>query len=230
VSKVPDVLGEDVESLAGIDRRLAAVLRASLVSDALDALGARRQCLGWEIEPLRAEVVLVGRAFPCVVTEVLEPSARPYEGLLNALDAIGPGEVFVAATNRSTRGAVWGELLSTTCLSRGAVGAVTDGLVRDVAQIRELGFPVYARGSVPYDSHGRFEVTAIQTKVIIDDVEIEPGTLIIADDDGIVVVPRQLEAEVLQRAVDKAGGESEFRHLVLGGVPASEAFRRTGVL
>ena len=83
-----------------------------------------------------------------------------YVGLLAALDAVGRGDVVVVASGPSDAAAVWGELLSNACLARGAVGTVTDGLIRDSAQIAELGYPVFARGTSPLDIHGRLEVVA----------------------------------------------------------------------
>ncbi len=209
---------------------LRRVLRSALVSDALDALGRRQQCLGWDIRPLDETGVLVGHAFPCTASAVSEPSPSPYVGLLRALDAVGPGEVLVVATGRTGVGAVWGELLSTACAARGSVGAVTDGLVRDVDQVRRLGFPVHARGTVPYDSHGRYEITSVREPVIIDGVPIDPGALVVADVDGVVVVPAELESEVLRRVITKAEGESEFRRRVVAGMLPSRAFAETGVL
>lgn len=205
-------------------------LRSALVADVLDGLGRRDRSLGPGIVPLRSADVLVGRAFPVSVVEVDTPVVPPYQGLLRALDAIGRDEVFVYPSSRSNRAAVWGELVSTACMARGVAGALTDGLVRDTERIRMLGFPVFARGTLPLDVNGRLEVVGHGTDAIIDDVRIRPGELIVADADGVVVIPLEIEAEAVALALDKDAREAEFRSAVAAGMPATVAFDRFRVL
>ncbi len=209
---------------------LRLVLRSSLVADALDSLGRRHQCLGWDIVPLERGRRLIGHAFPVSLVEVDAVPEVPYVELLRALDAIGPDEVFVVPTARSERAAVWGELLSSGCLAAGAAGALTDGLVRDAELVRGLGFPVFARGTLPSDINGRFEVTGHGEPVELDGVRIERGDLVVGDEDGVVVVPTTLRNDVIARALAKDTDENRFRQAVAEGVKPSEAFRRYGTL
>jgi regulator of RNase E activity RraA len=146
------------------------------------------------------------------------------------LDAVRPGDVVVAACDRSDAAAVWGELTSSSCVARGAAGLVTDGPCRDVEQVRALGFPVWARGTSPRDVHGRLEFGPHGVPVTVDGVAIAPGDLVVADADGVVVVPAAVADDVLRRAAEKASAEDELRDAVLGGTPIGEAFRRFGVL
>src|SRR5665647_3184156 len=169
-------------------------LNAAVISDCLDAVGLRRQCLATGIVPMT------------------------------------PGGVFVTPTGRATDIAVWGELLSTAAQRRGAAGAVTDGLVRDIRGIRKLGFPVWSTGRIPYDSMGRHEVVAHRVPAVIDGVVIEPRDLIVADDDGVVVVPQALTGQIVEAAAQKRASERAFRTAVSDGIGATEAFRRFGVL
>ena len=111
-------------------------LGSAVVSDVLDAAGFRRQCLGPGLSPLERDHVIVGTAFPVAIQRVFDIPEAPFAGLLAALDAIGPGDVFVTPTQRATDIAVWGELLSTASGRRGAVGAITDGLIRDTRAVR----------------------------------------------------------------------------------------------
>jgi len=205
-------------------------LNAAVISDCLDAVGLRRQCLATGIVPMTADGVMAGYAFPVAIERVDDVPEHPFVGLVAALDAIGPGEVFVTPTGRATDIAVWGELLSTAAQRRGAAGAVTDGLVRDIRGIRKLGFPVWSTGRIPYDSMGRHEVVAHRVPAVIDGVVIEPRDLIVADDDGVVVVPQALTGQIVEAAAQKRASERAFRTAVSDGIGATEAFRRFGVL
>lgn len=220
----------------GIDRQhveLAARLGASLLSDALDGLGHRHQCLAWDIVAVCGSGrggAVAGRAFPLVLEAVDAPAATPYRGLLAALDAVTPGDLIVVPTARDPATAVWGELLSTAGLARGAAGVVTDGMVRDVRQVDALEFPVFARGTVPTDIDGRLEVVGHGESALIDDVTIAPGDLVAADADGVVVVPAAVADEVIDRASAKRDDEQSFRRAVEGGMLPSEAYRTYRVL
>ncbi|CDR17759.1 RraA family protein [Streptomyces iranensis] len=207
------------------------LLTSALASDALDALGRRRQCLGPDIRPLGLAQRVVGRAHTVHAVAAAEVSpARPYEGLLSALDHTAPGTVFVFHTGRSDAAGVWGELVTTACLSRQVAGALTDGLIRDVSRVQALGFPVFSRGATPYDSKGRVDVVEELVPVTIDGVRIDPGDLIVGDADGVCVVPAELEEKVISLVREKRAGEREFREAVARGVPVTDAFRTYRVL
>ena len=209
---------------------LRSVLTASLAADSMDALGLGANCLGWDIVALQPQDVLIGRAFTVHQIEIDGPRTTPYRGLLRALDEIGPDEVFVIPTGRSTKAAVWGELLSTASRHRGAAGALTDGLVRDATKVRRLGFPVFARGTSPLDTNGRLEISDIAPEVTIDGVSICRGDLIVADADGVVIVPWEAVPDVAAAAREKSRGEAQFRRAVTNGTAPSVAFERYKVL
>jgi len=203
--------------------------RTSLLSDALDRAGRRNQCLGPDIVPLSG-TRLEGRAFPFVLERVDAPADPPYRGLLRALDAVPAGAVVVIPGGRAPDAALFGELMATACLARDAAGAICEGFVRDLVDVRALGFPLFGCGTVPYDMDGRLEVVGHGEPVEIDGVTIDPGALIVGDEDGVVVVPPDVEEAVLAAAAEKASKESEFRAAVAAGMPASEAYDRFGVL
>ena len=203
---------------------------SSLISDALDAAGYRRQVLTPGYAPLAPDQVMVGYAFPVRVEATDEIPEVPYTGLLSALDAIGPGEVWVGASDGFRAASLWGELLSTACMASGAVGAVVEGSARDRQVIRRLGFPVFCRGADPRDIDGRGEVVAHEVTVAVDEVTVAPGDLVVGDDDGVVIVPEALIDDVVGAALEKARLESRFRQAVRHGMPPSQAFRRFGVL
>ncbi len=212
--------------LADLSREIG----SSLVSDALDAAGYRYQTLAPGYAPLIPDQVLVGYAFPVRVEATGKVPDVPYVGLLAALDAIGPGEVWVGASDGFQNASLWGELLSTACMASGARGAIVEGYARDRNAIRRLRFPVFCRGADPRDINGRGEVVAHRVTVEIDGVTISPGDLLVGDDDGVVIVPEHLINNVVGNAVEKNRGEGRFRRAVRDGMKPSDAFKRFGVL
>jgi regulator of RNase E activity RraA len=203
--------------------------RAAQVADALDAVGLRRQCMSG-MTPLVPASHALGPALTFACAPVRGGSGDRYAGLLAAIDAVERGHVVVVASGPSEQAAVWGELVATLCLARGAAGAVTDGLVRDSVQLAALGFPVFARGTSPYDMDGRLDVVGHGVAVTVGGVDVLPGDTVVADRDGVAVIPQMRASEVLDRAVAKARSESEFRSAVAGGMSATDAFRRFDVL
>jgi regulator of RNase E activity RraA len=103
-------------------------------------------------------------------------------------------------------------------------------MVRDVRQMRGMDFIVYARDRCPLDSKDRQRVIDLDVPVEIDGVRFGPGELVVADEDGVVVVPRAVEAAVVRRAWDKVHAENQVRDAIRGGMTATEAFAKYGVL
>ncbi len=147
-----------------------------------------------------------------------------------AVDQCRDGDVLIAAANGSNRSGIWGELLSTAAKNRGCCGAIVDGCVRDVRQMRQMSFSVFARGVSPYDSKNRQCVTEIDVTVQIGGVDFHPGDLVFADLDGIVVIPQAIEMDVIRSALEKVVSENQFRNAIREGLSATEAYRQFGVL
>jgi len=209
---------------------LRAHFTAAVVCDALDAEGFPNQSPRVPLRPLTVPGVLIGRCKTTLWADMAHPDPRPYELELTAVDTCRPDDVLICAAGGSVRSGIWGELLSTAARNRGCVGVVADGGVRDVVRMRQMGFPAFARGAVVYDSKDRQRVIDLDVPVMIDGVTFRPGDLVIADDDGVVVVPQQVEAAVVQRAWEKVHAESEVRDAIAGGLLAAEAFKKYGVL
>lgn len=205
-------------------------LSTPLLSDALDGLGERNRVLSGLFQDCTSQQKLVGRCRTSLWAEMDHPDPRPYELELEAVDACQPEDVMVCAAGGSLRSGIWGELLTTAARNRGCVGVLVDGAVRDVPQMREMGFPVFARGTSPRDSLNRQRVIDIDVPVLVGGVLISPGDLVVADLDGVVVVPFQLVEEVLKRALEKSGAENITRDAIRGGMLATEAYRRHGIL
>jgi regulator of RNase E activity RraA len=146
------------------------------------------------------------------------------------VDSCRPDDVLIAAAGGSMRSGIWGELLTTAARNQGCIGVIVDGAVRDLAKMRNLHFPVFARGACLYDSKDRQRVIDMDVPVEIDGVRFGPGDLVVADEDGIVVVPREKEAAVLRRAWEKVHAENQVRDAIRSGMKATEVFRQFGVL
>jgi len=129
-----------------------------------------------------------------------------------------------------SRAALWGELLSTHARARGGRGVVLDGMSRDSWGIVDMKFPVFATGLSPADSKGRLEVIAIRSTIPVGGVSVANGDLVVADDDGCVVVPAAIEDEVVRLALEKVSGENTMRDILRKGASIKEVFAEHGIL
>ena len=206
-------------------------LTAAVVSDALDGLGHRRHSPTIPLRPMTVwDRVLVGRCRTTLWADMAHPDPKPYELELQAVDACQPDDVLICAANGSNRSGIWGELLSTAARNRGCLGAIVDGMVRDVRQMSKMGFAVWSLGTNLLDSLHRQRVIDVDVPVEIGGIEFRSGDLVIADVDGVVVVPREMETEAIRRAWEKVHAENITRDAIRGGMLAGEAYRKYGVL
>jgi 4-hydroxy-4-methyl-2-oxoglutarate aldolase len=207
-------------------------LFVSVLSDCLDSLGVTDRALPARIRPLDDASVMVGRARTAAFMEVWhhEPGTNPYALEIALIDDLRPGEIPVFACSNPARVAPWGELLSTAARARGAAGALMDGCTRDVRAIRAMGFPVFHGGIAPLDSKGRGRVMALDVPVECAGVRIEPGELVFGDPDGVVVIPKAIEEEVLRLAFDKVRGERDTLRDLQRGDRLADVFARYGIL
>ena len=214
-------------------RELVETLRrvgySAVVSDCCDQVGLREQTMSSGIEPVSGGTeVLVGFARPVLSVAVDEIPDQPYDAEIDFIDSLQADDVVVGTVEAP--GAFWGELFSTAAMARGAVGAVVDGLVRDRARIRRLDFPVFARGARPTDSLGRISIREHDVPLEIGGITVSPGDLVVADIDGVTVVPADAIEEVATRTIEKATTENEARELLEGGALLRDAWDRFKVL
>ena len=202
----------------------------SVISDVLDALGFREQAMDASIRPIYPDAIVVGRAHTVLSCDVYQLPDDPYSAEIAAIDSLKPNDVLVASTNRSTRTCLWGELLSTAARARGARGAIVDGHVRDVRRIQQMGFPVFASGMRPIDSLGRGTVIGHGMPVNCGGVVVHPGDIVFGDTDGLVVIPRGVERDVVERARAKVAGEDRTRAALERGEYLRDVYARYGVL
>ena len=205
-------------------------LYSDIICDVLDEMGFRGQAMREDVRPLYPEAVVVGRAMTILSVDVYKEEANTLDMEMEAVDSLKRGDVAVTCTNRSTRAAMWGELLSTASRARGARGAIIDGLSRDVKRIVGMRFPVFATGIVPYSSNGRCEVIAYNCEIECGGVRVRPGDLVFGDIDGIVVAPKESADEVVNRALEKVQKENITRTELQRGLLLREVYKKYGTL
>ena len=203
-------------------------LYVAVVCDILDELGYRNQAMHQRLRPLLPNIKecgFIGRAKTIEWIETDEIMAdNPYGLEIDAMDSLKEGDVVVHSTDYNGTNAPWGELMSTIAKRKGAVGCVCDSQVRDCIKIIEMNFPVYYAGIRPLDSKGRALVVAYDVPVKCGDVLVNPGDIVYADFDGIVVIPQSVEKEVLQLAREKVTSENHSRRELLEGRSLREVY------
>lgn len=228
------------------DEELFSLIRERLytpvVGDILDQMGYSHQFLPAAIRPLTALVPpnmvepmvpenrnkLVGWACTVLENDVFGAPKKPFGYLTEALDQLRPNDVYVATGAHNS--ALWGELLTATSKVKGAVGAVLDGYTRDTPQVLEQNFPVFATGCWAQDSSIRTYVCDFRCTIEIGQVTIHDGDLVFGDVDGVLIVPREIVEEVIEKALEKAAGEKLVRKAIEGGMSATDAFAKFGIL
>ena len=204
------------------------------VCDVLDSLGHRNQAMHHRLRPLLPDIKdcgFVGRARTFLWMEADYVNEEdPYGLEIEAMDSLNPGDVAVHSTDYAGRNAPWGELMSTVAKKNGAVGCVCDSQIRDCVKIIEMGFPVYYTGIRPLDSMGRARLMAYDVPVTCGEVLVNPGELVFADFDGVVVIPKEAEQSVLELTNEKAGKENSSRKDLLEGKSLREVYDKYGVL
>lgn len=204
-------------------------LYTPVVGDILDDLGFTHQFLPQPVQPLREEMALAGRAMPVVMIDVFGRQKKPFGLLTEALDQLQPGEIYLASGG-DMRCAYWGEILTATAKKRGAVGAVINGFHRDTPKVLEQNWPVFSRGRFAQDSGVRTQVVDYRCPIEIGQVTVQPDDLVFGDLDGVVIVPKKVEAEVVERALAKARGEKLVRKEIEAGMSSTAAFKKYGIL
>lgn len=203
-------------------------LYVAAVCDILDELGYRNQAMHQRLRPLLPDPEncgFIGRArtFRWMETDYVV-EGNPYGLEIEAMDLLKSGDVAVHSTDYGGTNAPWGELMSTIAKRNGVVGCVCDSQIRDCVKIMKMGFPVYYSGIRPLDSKGRAIVQAYDVPVKCGEVLVNPGDIVFADFDGIVVVPKAVEKEVFQKANEKVNNENLSRKELLSGKSLREVY------
>jgi regulator of RNase E activity RraA len=224
----------DREAFASARRELF----SAVIGDVMDTMGLQRQFLSPAIVPLDRSMVVCGRAMTVLEADIsaesvagsVNPlSARPFGLMMEALDDLKTGEVYIC-TGASPRYALWGELMSVRAIKCGAAGAVVDGYSRDTRAVLALGFPTFSHGSYAQDQGLRGKVIDFRIPIQIGQARVAPGDIVFGDLDGVCVVPRAAEEEVLAGAFEKARKEKTVRKALEEGMPSKAAFEKFGIL
>lgn len=208
------------------DKELVALfagLDTPAVSDAMDKLGLPGQCLG--INPLGSyRGTVVGPAF----TVKYVPCGQPAGTVGDFIDDVAPGDVVVIDNDGRTDCTVWGDIMTQYAGLRGIAGTVIDGVCRDVAKALSDGYPLFTRGRFMRTGKDRVEVAAVNQPVAVGAARVCARDIVVADANGVVVVPRTRAREVAETARRIEEAESDIRKLITSGKTLSQARKTMG--
>ena len=224
------------------DKSLLALIKNELytavIGDIMDKMGYTHQFLPPRIRPLRDDMFIAGRAMTVLEADVLDNLTdagnnlmlkRSFGLMLEALDDLREDEVYICSGS-SPAYALWGELMSARAMQCKAAGAVVNGYSRDTKGILELDFACFSYGPYAQDQAPRGKVIDYRVPIDMEGVRINNGDMIIGDIDGVCVVPREIEEEVFERALEKARGERVVLKKIKEGMKAREAFDKYGIM
>lgn len=213
-----------------VKEHLEGMLRfyAPLISDTMERLGLPSGALDRSIQAIDPDPLrrVCGIAFPCRVA--LTSDYVEIHTLLEMVDQIPSGAFVIVAADGEIDAALWGGMMSARATSRGAVAAAVNGDVRDIAQIAELGFPVFGTGRCIKDIRGRGYMAAYNTTVQCGNVKISPGDVVFGDANGVIVIPHDDFAKVYEE-LDRAWREEAATHRgLVDGEGARDLFEQYG--
>ena len=211
-------------------------LCTALVGDVLDAMGYTRQFLPPKIRPLEPGMVLAGRAMTVLEADCSGVDVRssgksePFGLMFAALDDLKEDEVYICAGGAPTY-AHWGGLMTMRATYLRAAGAVMHGYSRDTRQVLSFGFPVFSWGTYAQDQGPRGRVIDYRCPIeFLNGVRVKNGDLLFGDLGGVVVVPRGVEKEAVEKAFAKAEGENLVAKAISQGMSTVEAFATFGIM
>lgn len=218
--------------------RMRTELYTAVVGDIMDTLGYLNQFLPPQVQPLRADMLIAGRAMP--VLEMDDQGGegpdrqsavlnQPFGLMLRALDDLNTNEVYICSGASPTY-ALWGELMSLAAVNRGATGAVVNGYSRDTRGILEQNFPCFSWGRYAQDQRPRGKVVDFRCGIQFGTVTVAPGDIVFGDLDGVCIIPQAIEREVCALALEKAQGERQVFEAIRGGMKAQESWDTFGIM
>jgi len=200
----------------------AARLDNATLSDALDKCGINGQC--HRIKPRSTDFRMAGRAW----TLLYGPAGKPSGTVGDYIDDVPEGSVIVLDNGGVDDATVWGDILTEVAHNRRIAGTVIDGVNRDVALCLQLGYPVFSRDNYMRTGKDRVQVEATQIPITIGGARVAPGDIVRGDADGVVVIPREHEEQVLKVAEGIHAAEEAIRAAVRAGTPLREARKAMG--
>ena len=213
-------------------------LFSAVIGDIMDQDGFLHQFLPPAIQPLKDNTIVAGRAMTDLEADTFDEDsgsgmnkalAKPFGLMLEALDDLRKNEVYIC-TGASPRYALWGELMSTRAMKLGAAGVVLNGYTRDSREIISLGFPAFSIGRYAQDQGPRGKVIDFRVRIEMEGVIIDPGDIVFGDTDGVCIIPRTIEQDIIHRALEKVDSEKKVRNAIQQGMSTCEAFEKYGVM
>lgn len=213
-------------------------LYTAVVGDILDKMHCYHQFLSQRIQPMKEDMVIAGRAMPvaeCDIDKLTEDMKncpelnQPFGLMLDALDSLEKNEVYICS-GASPDYALVGEIMCTRMKKLGAAGVVVNGFHRDTKGILAIDFPCFSYGRYSQDQAPRGKVVGYRISIEIDGVRITPGDIVFGDMDGVVIIPQEIEEEVIEKAYEKATGEKTVGNAIRNGMSAKEAFTKYGIM
>ncbi len=202
-------------------------LYASAVNDVLRELCLPHQALPTEIVPLRDDQVVCGEAF--TVRSVADPTMTgELDVRVEMLDQIREHHVVLWNANGERTASHWGGVMTRASMKRGCKAAVIDGGIRDTRDILDQRFPVWYRYRTSTGALSHTRVAAYQVPVVVQNVIIKPGDILMADLDGVLVIPRPVAVQALKRAEQIKRNEGEIKEWVDAGLSAKQINDRGG--
>jgi len=178
------------------------LVEAASVADAMEQLYGQRSHMSHEMRPLFT-TKFAGPAVTVLMKKgEHKDGSKASQGMLDAIDNAPAGSVYVMVLPDGADFAGIGGLMATAMKYRGLTGAIIDASIRDTPQIKRLQFPVFSRGIAPSTSINHYRFEGVNVPVTCAGVRVNPNDIIVADEDGVVVVPRAKAAEVLKKAQD----------------------------
>ena len=204
---------------------------AAVYSDIMDEMGFRTQVVSpnARIKPIKDNYVAMGRA----VTLLNSPDGNennPYDLVIKCIDSMSSETILVTTGTEPLETGIMGELTATALRVNGCRGAVVNGYTRDARKIMEMNFPTFAWGTSPIDTTGRVRVIETNIPITIGGVSIHPGNMVFADLDGIIVIPKEIESEVIKKVIERIGTENTVRNELADGKKMADVWKRHGVL
>ncbi len=204
---------------------------AAVFSDVLDKMGYCFQAVSphSRIHPLKDNFVIMGRAVT-LLNDNDSNKEEPYDAVIKCIDSLKPDSVLVTTGTDNFVTGIMGELTATALRAKKGRGAIVNGYTRDARKLIKMEFPTFAWGVSPVDTKGRVRVVDYNIPIIIGNVKISPGDLIFADLDGIIVIPKNLEKEVIEEVVKRISTENIVRKELTEGKTMAEVWEKYQVL
>lgn len=182
------------------------------------------------IRPLFPQAICAGRVRTLLNAPMKTGRDDPYRKAIELIDSLKPGDLPLSAAIKPLETGIMGELSATAMRQRGARGCLVDGYTRDARKIIRMEFPVFARGVSAIDSTDRTAVVDADCPVIFGNRTVHPGEIAFADLDGIVFIPREIEAEVIAEASKRVEVENRVRDELGGGTSMRDVWEKYHVL